>query len=493
MACVMLINLYTVRIVLQALGAEDYGIYNVVAGIATMFTSVTGVLSSTTQRYYSYALGGKDTNSLRDIFSASINIFLIISSIILCLGETIGLWFINTQLVIPDSRIGPANWIYQFALMSVLLMLMQTPFSSAAISHEDMYIFAIISTIECILKLIFAFAINHIVLYDHLVIYGLSIMLVNLFTFIWYAMICHKKYNECTYHKVKEKELHIKLLSFSGWTLLTSGASIAMNQIVTILLNIFFGPIVSAARAISIQVSSAISTFTNSFIMAVQPSMVKSYAGKNELRLNNLFYLGNKLILYGLLMICIPLYFEMETILELWLGPTDNMTISFCKIIVVYSIILSLNNPISIIVQATGKLRQYVIPVETITLLTPLVIYVIFKIGGSAISSLYVMLLMISITHIVRILCLARIYVPFSIKQYLKEFIYPGIISISILVVIALITHNALTEKYSRLIISISATLVMTIILVFKLALNTEEKTAIKELLHINKHTFDMR
>lgn len=487
MAFVMLVNLYTVRVVLQALGAEDYGIYNVVAGVATMLTSISGVLSAATQRYYSYAIGEGDKTRLQNVFSASINIFLTISFCFILIGETVGLWFVNTQLIIPESRMVAANWIFQFALVSVIFSLLQTPFSAASIAHEDMYIFALISTIDCILKLIIALCMDLFPI-DKLIFYGMSLSIVSFVSFLWYFITCIKKYKECSYHRVTEAGLHKSMLSFSGWTLITSGASIAMNQLVTIILNMFFGPLVNAARAIAVQVNSAICTFTGSFIMAVQPPMVKSYANKDYNRLNSLFYLSNKFIFFGLLMVCLPLFFEMNTVLSIWLGKVDHITVVFCQLMVIYSLILSLNNPISIIIQATGQMRKYVVPVESVTIITPIIVYLILKIGGTAENSLIVLIVMVSITHVIRLICLKRIYSLFSYKRYFKNFVIPALIILVIECILMLFLHYGIDAIYLRLCLSLFISVIATITLSWFFALSHEEMSIILNLIKRNNN-----
>ncbi len=316
MMVVMTINLYSVRLVLNALGIEDYGIYNVIAGVTTMLSSVSSVLQTATQRYYSYSIGENALERLQKIFSTSIYIYVILSFIVIILGETIGLWFVNTQLVIPEERIKAVNWIYQFSIFSFVASIIQMPYSAAIIAHEDMGIFSLISVAECVLKVIVVLLILVIPL-DRLIIYGAAIFLISILVLITYIFVGLNKYAECRYKKPTEKTLFKELISFSGWSLFGSVAGVGMSQVNTILVNIFFGPIVNAARAISFQFNMAVSSFVGSFILAIRTQMIKSYAEESYSYLNKIFYLSNKFIYYCLLMICIPLMFEMDTILLL--------------------------------------------------------------------------------------------------------------------------------------------------------------------------------
>lgn len=228
MMVVMIINLYTVRLVLNALGGEDYGINNVVAGVIILLMSVSNVLSTATQRYYSYSIGENKLERLRNIFSTSINIFALLSLIVFILGETVGLRFVNTQLVIPDERMNAANWIYQFSIFSFIFTFIRVPYSAATIAHEDMGIFAVISTAECVLKLIAALLIFVIPL-DRLIIYGATLFFISTLVLIAYIMIGYTKYAECRYQKPTEKTLFKELLSFSGWSLFGSVAGVGFQ------------------------------------------------------------------------------------------------------------------------------------------------------------------------------------------------------------------------------------------------------------------------
>lgn len=482
MIVVLVINLYTVRVVLHALGDVDYGIYNVVAGVITMMASFSSVMSSATQRFFSYSLGEGNSEQLKKIFSASTNIFLTISLITIFLGETVGLWFVNTQLVIPIERVSASNWIYQFSMMSFMASMLSTPYSAASIAHEDMGVFAIVTTIDAVIKLIFAFLIPYIPI-DHLVFYGFSLLIVQLFTFGYYFVICRRRYPECHYKVIHDFALHKELLSFSGWTLFSSFAVVGMNQVITILINIFFGPIANAARAIAIQVNSALSTFCNSFIMAVRPPMIKAYAEGRHDYLNKFFTISNKFTYYCMLIIAVPLIFEMDYILYIWLGNISEQTVLFCQLIVVYGVILSLCNPISIIVQATGQMKTFTVPVELVTLLTPVVVYILFKLGMAAESSFYAMIAMVTIAHVVRLVYLKKIYPAISLRSYLLRFVLPAAIVTIMSVPVCYLVHDYIVNSISRLFSVCIISVLSVPILSFWIGLNSSEKNIIKSLI----------
>lgn len=482
MMVVMIINLYTVRLVLNALGAQDYGINNVVAGIITMLTSVSSVLATATQRYYSYSIGENKLERLQNIFSTSINIFVILSIIVLILGETVGLWFVNTQLVIPDERMNAANWLYQFSIFSFIFTFLQIPYSAATMAHEDMGIFAAISTAESILKLITVFFI-YLIPYDGLIIYGGTLLLISALVLIFYILIGINKYDECRYHKPTEKALYKELLSFSGWSLFGSLAGVGMAQVITILVNIFFGPLVNSARAISFQFSLAVSSFSGSFLMAIRTPMIKSYAEESYLFLNKIFNLSNKFIYYCLLIIFLPLIFEMDTILVLWLKTSDPQTVLFSRLILVYALIMALNNPISIIIQATGHVKEYHVAVETFTLLCVPVTYILFKLGYPAYYTYIVMIIATVASHVVRLICLKKYYKPFSYSDYINSFLLPAFTITLVASSFVFLMHRNIMNTLPRLFAVVFFSILCVASLVLLIGLSKTEKYFLKQLI----------
>lgn len=482
MAVVMLINLYAVRVVLRALGESDYGVYNVVAGIVTMLSCVSGVLSSATQRFYSYSIGKEDKERLQDIFSSSFLIYIVFSTFVILFGETIGLWFVNTQLTIPPDRIAAANWIYQFSIFSFITTILVVPYSASVIAHEDMGVFAVISTVECILKLIAALLL-FVIPVDRLFLYGLLLGLVHLIAYISYALICKKRYFECHFRKPKDKGLYKHLISFSGWSLFGSLARVFNIQGNTILVNIFFGPVINAARAIALQITSALDMFSNSFIMAIRPPMVKSYAEENYSYLIKLFDFGNKFIYYSLLLICIPFMFEMDTILNLWLADANRDMVVFSRIILVYSIVYSLHYPITIIMQATGNVKKYFVPVESFTLLCMPLTYLFFKFGFSADSTFYIMVFVFSLAHVMRLIVLKRNILSFCIKDYVLHFVIPAVLITSIVSAIIFFIRSFVDNVYIRLLVVLIVSTFLIILLAAFVALNKQERNMMFKLI----------
>lgn len=291
MLIITFVNLYTVRWILAGLGTEDYGIFNAVAGVVTASTCVSSVLALSTQRFYSFAMGKGEQERLKEIFSVSLNIVMMIAFVLLVLFELAGPWLVSTQLTIPQERLEAAQWILQFSLFSFIFTLLQIPFIGAVFANENMGYYALISTIDCIVKLLIAYCIG-MTGGDNLVYYGAALMLEAFMVMLLYVIIARRKYPECKYTIVKKKILYKELFSFSGWSFYGALAGVGMTQGSTIILNVFFGPIINAAFGIANQIYNAINTLTNSVVIAFRPAMIKAYSSNENGYLELLFLLA---------------------------------------------------------------------------------------------------------------------------------------------------------------------------------------------------------
>ena len=474
MAIIMVINLYAVRLVLNNLGVQDYGIYDVVAGVVTMFQSISGVLSMSTQRFFSFALGEKDEIKLQKVFSSSINVFLVISFVVLLIGESVGLWFINTQLVIPEERMIVANYVYQFSIFSFILTMIQTPFSSVVIAYEDMGIFAIISLADSVLKFLAAFILSYFN-YDRLGLYGFFMFVVSLFSVICYASYVFKNYKNCKY-SIKNNQYWKDLITFSGWTFVGSSASVGTNQICTIFVNLFFGPITNAARAIGFQVGNALNAFCGNFLMAVRPPMIKAYADNNFDYLNKLFYYSNKIIYFSILILFVPLFYEMDYILNLWLKTQDDQTILFSRLMLVYMLFLSLSHPITYIMHAAGYVKQYHLLTEIPTLAIIPVTYIVFSLGYPAFSTYVIMIIAIIVSHMIRIFCLNKYYPQFELKKYICDFVIRCLIVTIVSLIIINFAHSIIDVGFKRFFLTFCISTAVILLMAYIAGLTIKER-----------------
>jgi len=475
MMFVMIINLYTVRVVLRALGMEDYGIYDVVAGVVTMLQSFSGVLSASSQRFMAYAIGENNLDELKKIYTASLNIFMAFSLAVVVLGEPLGIYVINNQLVIPSERLTSALWVFHFSILTFITTLVSSTFSAETFAHEDIGVFAVISTVECIFKLVFALLISTAP-FDKLIYYAGYLFAIQLISLVGYFWYCKKHYSECKYKSFSDRELYKRFLSFSGWIFMGSLAGIGINQGCAILVNIFFGPVANAARAIAFQINHAMMSLTGGFTSALRPAMIKSYAAEEYREVNVMFSFSNKFVCYILSVVCIPLMLEMPMILHLWLGDVGTETIVFSRLMVVYTFVLALNNPISFIVQATGKVKIYEIVVEGILLLCVPITYLFYHLGIPSYSVFISMILTMAIAHIARVICLKRVYGHFSYRDYIVDFILPASIIILLSSAALFFIHNAFNASFVRLLIVCTCSFSIVFALVFAIGLSHNER-----------------
>lgn len=483
MLVVTIINLYAVRLVLAGLGKVDYGIFNAVAGVVTSTAFISGVLALSVQRFYSYALGKGDLASFSEIFSASCNIILALAAVIFVVLETIGLWFVYTQLTIPADRLTATIWLYEFALLSFVVSILAIPYTASVFAHEDMGIYAAISTADCALKLLLAFLLGHSLI-DRLEFYGGGLLAISIAVLASYAIISRRRYNECRYGKVRDKKLYKKMTSFGGWTMLGSLSSTGMMQGNTILINVFFGPVANAAFAISQQINVAFNSLCSNAVIPLRPAMIKAYSAGEYSYLDHLFAAANKFLLYTLVAVALPLIAEMPFVLRVWLGHADAETVLFCRLIIVFTVFLAMHNPITIIIHASGHVKEYHLPVESITLLCLPITWALYM-GGMPVESVFGAMIGVCVAaHIVRLVCLKRFYNQFSITNYIKGLLIPGIIVSALATVVAIFIHSYIAGQVAAFVATFIAVPLAILVMAYSIGFNGQERKEFKALAH---------
>lgn len=479
---ILLVSLYTVRVVLNILGAEDYGVYNVVAGVVTMFSFLSTSMAMASQRYFSFDLGKNDKTKLSITFSVTLQIYIILIIILVLLAETIGLWFVNKKLVFPVERVVAVNWIYQFSIISFCFTLLTAPFMALIIAHENMNIYAYVSIVEASLKLLLVFILKFIV-FDKLILYGFLMLIVSIINTTIYRSYCKRSYEECRMkHFLYDKSLFKEISAYSGWNLFGAFAGVAKNQIINIVLNIFFGPLINAARGIAAQVNSAVVSFANNFSTAMRPQVIKNYASKNFYEMQKLVYFGTKLTFFLMYIFSMPLILEMNYVLHLWLKNPPNEAILFTRLVLLEALIESLSYQIMTLAQATGKNKLYQGVVGGILLLNLPVSYLFLKFGSPAYMVLIISDVIAIIALFIRLL-IVRILTDFSIKDFLCKVILPclGVCVVSCIIPYLIMQH--IKESFLRLCVTVLISIVTTIFFVVVIGLNVEEKQKIKELM----------
>ena len=423
MIIILFISLYSSRLILKALGAVDYGLFNVVGGLIAMMSFLTSAMASGFQRYQNVCLGLKDREKYKHVIAVSFSIQIMMATICIIIAETIGYWFFKTQMVIPSERFFAASIIFHTTLMIFVLGLFMAPLSAVIISHERMKIYAYISIFNSVSKLIIAIMLSFIHI-DKLISYAILLLLLELFTIIIYYIMVRKIDNEISIKPKFDKVLFKDMLGFSTWNLFGTLAFVLKGNGINIVLNIFFGPIVNAARGIAYQVSGGIDSLYQNFQLAVRPQIMKNYACGNIDEMNNLVYMVSRISFMLLWIVSLPVLFSTDFVLSLWLGNYPEYTLIFTRLVILTSLFGCVANPISTIVHATGKMKKYqIICGCTILLIVPLS-YIVLKLGAPPPAALYVSLSITILVHIIRLYLVNEI-VPFPFITYFKKVVWP--------------------------------------------------------------------
>lgn len=354
----MCVSLYTSRVVLATLGFSDYGLYNVIGGIIAMFGFINGAMSNTTSRYITYYLGAGDEHQLTKVFSIAFFIHCCIATLILILGETVGLWFLYNKMVIPEGRMIAALWLYHFSVVSTVLMIIAVPFSSDIIAHEKMSIYAYVSVVETLLRLMVVISLTWVT-YDRLIYYALALFLIQVFDILFYYFYCKVHFPESNIHRVYDKSLFKEMSGFTGWSLFGNISYIFFSQGINILLNMYCGTVVNAARGIAVQVESVLMQFTSNVQTAINPQIIKSYSNNEMDRMIVLMYASSRYCYYLILLLSLPVFIGVNYILSLWLGNYPDHTANFIRILLLIILIEVLINPLYIGNLATGRVAVY--------------------------------------------------------------------------------------------------------------------------------------
>lgn len=478
MLLMMTVALYTSRVVLNTLGVEDYGIYNVVGGVVAMLGFINGSMSSATQRYITFALGRGDIKHLQTVFSTALQIHILISTLIVILGETVGLWFMYTQMQIPVDRMDAAFWVLQCSILSTVVMIISVPYNADIIAHEKMSAFAYISILEGVLKL----AVVYLLLvfsYDKLILYAFLILAVQLFIRSCYSCYCNRHFEESKYQHVWDKKLFKEMTGFAGWSMFGNLAGVFFGQGLNMLLNVFFGPVVNAARAVAIQVQNAIQQFVTNFQMALNPQITKTYAKGEMNDMHKLIFRSARFSFYLLFFLSLPVLFETDFILTVWLKTVPENTVIFLRIMICTSLIYTLSNPLMVANQATGKVKKYQAVCGSILLTILPISYVCLRIGCPAYSVFIVHFVMESITQIVRMILL-RPLIGIRIIDYIKNVYIRVAAVITLSVAIPAIVYENMDDTVMRFFAICLACVLSVGIMVYIVGLTNHERMFVK-------------
>ena len=484
MILVMLASLYTARIMLEALGVEDYGLYNVVAGVITLFTFLNATMTTTTSRYLTYELGRGDVSCIRTTFSSSFKTHLLLATIIMILGETAGVYMVNDVLSIPANRLFACNIVFQTVIVSAGLQIVQVPYSALVISHEKMGVYAYLGIFDVVAKLAVCFAVKYIE-YDKLILLAVLQLSVTALIAVFYYAYCKAKFNKLLYISRKiDKAIFVSMLGFTAWSLMGSLANMLKNQGINILINLFFGSAINAANAIAYRINSAVMGFTSNFTTALNPQITKMYASGQYDEMRKLIYSGGKYTFFMLMLLGIPIMLEIDFILKIWLG--DNVpeyTSIMTVLVLALSMVETFTYTIGCAIQATGCIRNYQLVISGLSLLNFPLSYVLFMLGCPPYSALAVSVAISAVMLFSRLYFMKTLLgippMDYISKVFLRTFV------VAVLCIIpSLFICYYLKENTTRFFIVCGVTTVSNLLGIYFLGINSTERQFVQSIFH---------
>ena len=482
MVFVLAITLYTTRIVLSVLGIEDYGVYNVVCGFVSMFAFLNVSMSNGIQRFYNYELGKNGERGALKVYNTSLVIQFIIAFVIVLLTETLGVWYLHNKMVIPEDRILSAEYIFQFSILSFVFIILQAPYTAAVMAHEKMDFYAVISVLDAVIRLLIVFVVPFFCL-DKLVVYGLFMGAISIVNFMIYFVYCKLKFNEIKFVRFFDLTFFRSMVGFSGWNIFGSFAGIMREQGINLILNLFFGPVVNAARGIAYQVNGGLQSFVTNITIPVRPQVVQSYAVGNIERTMKLTYVISKFSCFFLFLVSLPVILEIDYILDVWIGENvPEHASTFVIIVVVQSYFNNLNSAVSGVVHASGKMKRYQLSGCIVNLMTLPVAYLLLLYVKSAEFALIIVLLFTIFVQVVALVIMKEI-VEYRYSDYIQLVIIPILKVIIVASIIPTLIHLYMPLSLLRFLVVSSISLIFSIGSIYIIGCNKSEKLMVKSII----------
>lgn len=484
MVIVLLITLYTSRIVLEALGIVDYGIHNVVAGFVTMFAFMSSALSSGIQRFYNFEMGRSGSDGANRVYNTALAIQCIFAIVLVIVIEAVGLWYLHNKMVIPAERISAATYIFHLAITTLVLHILQVPYTAAVMAHEQMGFYALMSIFGAVATLIGTYIIKSLE-FDALILYGVLLCVIAAITLLAYIIFCKTKFEEIYLSKGICKSLFKEMLTFSGWNVLGTFGHMLKDQGVNLILNLFFGPVVNAAKGIASQINGGVQSFVTNLTIPVRPQLIQSYSQGDKDRAYNLTYQVSKLSCIMLGLIAIPIILEIDYVLQIWLG--DNVpkyAAIFSIIVIINSFILNLNSAISGVVHASGIMKTYQITGGVISIITVVAAYIAISIFKEPAVAFITILLFDIIRQI------ASIFIVINIEkggikwsEYLRLVILPISVVLILSFLPSLFLHKVMAEGLSRFFVVTAISTLSILSTTYVFALKDNERGFVKQII----------
>lgn len=492
MIVLTLVNLVTVRVTLNALGIEDYGIYNVVASFVALLGILNGTLTASTQRFLSFHLGKRDYAAYSRTFSLLLIGFAVIAAVIVGLGEIAGIFAFDGFLKIPANRLWAAKWIFQTSLATFVVSLLTIPFTSSIVSNERMSAFAYISIADGVMKLGLVYLLLAVST-DRLILYGVLTLTEATIILLLYIIYCKRNFKYCRLMWIWDKGVFRELTAYTGWNMFGSISGVLISQGQNVLLNIFFGPVINAAKGIADKIYAVIFSLSANFFMAISPQIVKSYAAGDSDRMRQLSLKASKFSFLLLYLGCFPMILGMEYILRLWLGPdgtSEDMT-GFGRLVLIQAVITALEPPITQMINATGDVKAYQIKVGVFTLLYLPLAWGALRLGGSPLTTMWVLIGLYTCVMGIR-LWQAHIQVGLSFKRYARMVVLPiaavTLVSVPVYIGLSLVTFTSL---WRNLLFTCGCGLAAALLIVWTAGLDRSERgyalSTVKSKMHLGR------
>lgn len=481
MIVVLLVSLYTTRVLLNILGVVDYGVLNVVAGFVSMFAFLNSAMTNTTQRFYNFEKHTSSLDGRKETYNTALQIQIVLALIIFTLLETVGLWYIDNYMVIPPERLTAAKYVFQFSTVSLIFLVLQIPYSAAIIAHECMDYYAVVSICEVFLKLAVVLILPF-VSYDKLVFYGMTSLLISVANFLLYFIYSRKNFEEIRIRRRFAGGKFKKMLSFTSWNLFGSFAYMIQGQGLNVMMNAFFGPAVNAARGVAYQIQGALSGFSENIATAFRPQLVGSYAEKNYDRTRTLMFSMSKFCFVMLCALAIPVIVELRYILDVWLdGTIPEYTTIFTFFILSNMLVGGLNMPISQTVQATGKVKYYQLLRSILVTSTLPIAWIVLKLGFSP-TSVFVVMLSISILNQPLSMAILHRLFYYDYRTYIKSVLLPCLAFLAFAPILPLLIKQSMPTSFLRLCIVVLSSACSSVIIAYTIVLSPSERQMAKEM-----------
>ena len=479
MFIILIVSLYTTRIVFNVLGVQDYGVYNVVGSIIVFFSFINSSLTGATQRYITAELAEGNVDTQQGVFSAAVLSHLLIGLVIVFLGETIGLWFLNSIMNIPQERMSAANIVYQLTIISTFLSVLQAPFNATIIAHEKMSVYAIFSIFDVLFKLAIAFLIQAIK-GDKLVIYAILIFLADFLGILIYRIYCYRTFQMCRFKRTRDQRLFKGLFSYMGWALFGTATYVGTNQGVTMLINYYYGVLVNAAMGISNQIVSMVSQFVSNFQTAFRPQIVKNYVIKDATELTKLTIRASRMSGYLILILLIPICFEIKDFLRIWLGDYPEFAVEFCILTLICVFFEGISNPLIALITSDKDIKKYQLTVSLVYSTNLLFCWIALSHSFAPYLVIAIRLFIDIMLILSRFLLMKNRWYSFPIREWLRKVIFKPLIIMTIPMAISFFSQKIPIESiWIRLILISGISFISSVTCVFFFLLEKEEQTFI--------------